>query len=138
MLQASIQGRTRMSRTPGPSEEFGTEDGVYCLGCRGSMKKEPLEEDAADNPAPVQANSLVNGRHNARELPDVYLFGPPPIESNRRQASSDLNSSHQGPRAEIGSARLENGNAESSSTSTSPPPNLGKGVCWPAAMGLTL
>jgi hypothetical protein len=38
MLQTSIRGHTRMSRTPGPSEGFGTKDGVYCLGCRGSMK----------------------------------------------------------------------------------------------------
>ncbi|PGH26699.1 hypothetical protein AJ80_01645 [Polytolypa hystricis UAMH7299] len=38
MLPTSIRVRTRMSRTPGPSEGSGTEDGVYCLGCRGSMK----------------------------------------------------------------------------------------------------
>jgi hypothetical protein len=38
MLLTSIQGCTRMSRTPGPGEGFGTEDEVYCLGRRGSMK----------------------------------------------------------------------------------------------------
>ena len=37
MLQISIRGRTRISRTRGPSEGSGTKDGVYCLECRGSM-----------------------------------------------------------------------------------------------------
>ncbi len=38
ILPTSIRERTRMSRTPGPSEGFGTQDGVYCQGCRGSIK----------------------------------------------------------------------------------------------------
>jgi hypothetical protein len=38
MLPTSIRGRTRMLRTPGLSEGFGTEDGVYCLGYYRSMK----------------------------------------------------------------------------------------------------
>jgi hypothetical protein len=37
-LPTSIRGHTRMSRTSGPSVGFGTEDGVYCLECHGSMK----------------------------------------------------------------------------------------------------
>ena len=35
-LQTSIQRPTKMSKTPGPSEGFGTKDGVYCLECRGA------------------------------------------------------------------------------------------------------
>ena len=38
VLSTLIRWRMRMSRTPGPSEGFGTEDGVYYLGCRGNMK----------------------------------------------------------------------------------------------------
>lgn len=34
----SIHERTRMSRTPGPSEGFGRRGEVYYLGCRANMK----------------------------------------------------------------------------------------------------
>ncbi len=37
-MPTSIQGPTRMSRTPGSHEGFGTKDGLYCLECGGSMK----------------------------------------------------------------------------------------------------
>jgi hypothetical protein len=36
-LPTSTRGHTKTSRTPGQSEGFGTEDGVYYRGCRGSM-----------------------------------------------------------------------------------------------------
>jgi hypothetical protein len=37
-LPTLIRGRTRLSRTPGPSEGFRKQDRVYCLEYRGSMK----------------------------------------------------------------------------------------------------
>ena len=37
-LPTSTRGHMRMSRTPGQSDGFGKEDGVYYLGCHGSMK----------------------------------------------------------------------------------------------------
>lgn len=37
-LLISTQEHTIMSRIPGQSEASRAEDGVYCLGCRGSMK----------------------------------------------------------------------------------------------------
>ncbi|KAH8163699.1 hypothetical protein CIB48_g4562 [Xylaria polymorpha] len=96
--------------------------------------EEPLEEEAADIPALVPANPLVNGSHEAGEAPAISIFGSPsPVQSNHRQASGALNSSQQGPPANIDSAGLENGNAErSSSTSNSPPPSSGKRVLHPA------
>ncbi|PVH70380.1 hypothetical protein DL98DRAFT_619623 [Cadophora sp. DSE1049] len=66
--------------------------------------EEPLEE-TADGPAPVRANSLVNGSHGAREAPTRLIFGSPsPVESNHRQASGVMNKSQQGPSAAIDSA----------------------------------
>jgi hypothetical protein len=93
--------------------------------------EEPLEE-TADGPAPVPANPLVNGSHEAGEAPAIRIFGSPPAESNHRQASGALNSSQQGPPTDIDSAGLENGDAErSSSTSNSPPPSSGKRLLRP-------
>jgi hypothetical protein len=95
--------------------------------------EEPLEDEAPDGPAPVPANPLVNGSHEAGEVPAISIFGSPsPVESNHRHVSDALNSSQQGPPADIDSAGSENGNAErSSSTSNSPPPSLGKRVLRP-------
>jgi len=77
--------------------------------------EEPFEEEAADDPALVLANPLVNGSHEAGEAPAIRIFGSPsPVESNHRQASGALNSSQQGPSADINSAGLENGNAKRS------------------------
>jgi hypothetical protein len=73
-----------MSRTPGPSEGFETKNGVYCLECREWKHEEPLEEEAADGPAPVP---LVNGSHKAGEAPTIRIFGSPsPVQSNLRKA----------------------------------------------------
>jgi hypothetical protein len=92
--------------------------------------EEPLEEEAAGSPAAVPANPLVNGSHETGEAPAIRLFGSPsPVQSNHRQVSGALNSSQQGPPADIDSARSENGDSErSSSTSNSPPPSSGKRV----------
>jgi hypothetical protein len=77
----------------------------------------------------VPANPLVNGSHEAGEAPAIRIFGSPsPVQSNHRQVSGALNSSQQGPPADIDSAGSENGNAERSSTSNSPPPSSGKRV----------
>ena len=76
----------------------------------------------------------MNGSYDAGEAPAIRIFGSPsPVELNHRQASSALNSSQQGPPADIDSAELENGDAEgSSSTSNPPPPSSGKRVLRPA------
>ena len=96
--------------------------------------EEPLEE-TADGPAPVRANSLVNGNHGAREAPTRRYFGSPsPVESNHRQASGVMNTSQQGPSADIDSIELENGDAERSpSAPNSPRFRTGKRVLRPAA-----
>ncbi len=94
--------------------------------------EELLEEEAADNPALVEANLLVNGSHEAGEAPTRRIFGPPsPIESNHLHASV-MNTSQDEPSAGIDSARLENGDAEHSpSASNSPHPRTGKRVLRP-------
>ncbi|CZR68413.1 uncharacterized protein PAC_18312 [Phialocephala subalpina] len=43
--------------------------------------EEPLEEEAADGPAPVPANPLVNGSQEAGEAPAIRIFGSPPPRS---------------------------------------------------------
>jgi hypothetical protein len=93
--------------------------------------EEPLEEEAADGPAPVPANPLLNGSHEAGEAPAIRIFGSPsPVQSNYRQGA--LNSSQQGPPADIDSTGSETGDAErSSSTSNSPPPSSGKRALRP-------
>jgi hypothetical protein len=64
--------------------------------------EEPLEEEAADGPAPVPANPLVNGSHEAGEAPAICIFrSPSPVESNHHQVSGALNSSQQGLPADI-------------------------------------
>jgi hypothetical protein len=95
--------------------------------------EEPLGEEAADGPAPVLANPLVNGSHEAGEAPAIRIFGSPsPVKSNHHQASGALSSSQQGPPADIDSAGLENGDAERSpSAPNSPPPSSGKRVLRP-------
>jgi hypothetical protein len=100
--------------------------------------EEPLEEVAADGSGLVPANPLVNGSHEAGEAPAIRIFGSPsPVQSNHHQASGALNSSQQGPPANIDSAGLENGDAErSSSTWNSPPPSSGKRVLRPAGQAL--
>ena len=100
--------------------------------------EEPLEEEAADGPAPVPANPLVNGSHEAGEAPAIRIFGSPsPVESNHRQASGALNSSQQGPPADIDSAGLENGDAERSPSRRIHLPRSGKRVLRPT-MGQAL
>lgn len=93
----------------------------------------PLEEEAADDPAPVPANPLVNGSHNAGEAPSRRIFGSPsPVASNHRQTSGIMNTSQQGPSSDVDSARLENGDAERSpSASNSLRPRTGKRVLRP-------
>ena len=95
--------------------------------------EEPLEKEAADGPTSVPANSLVNGSHEAGEALAIHIFGyPSPVESNHSQASGALNSSQQGPSADIDSAELENGNAERSpSAPNSPRLRTGKWVLRP-------
>ncbi|KAH8587523.1 hypothetical protein B0O99DRAFT_694404 [Bisporella sp. PMI_857] len=92
--------------------------------------EEPLEEEAADDPAPVPANPLVNGSH---EAPSRRIFGSPsPVASNHRQTSDIMNTSQQGPSWDVDSARLENGDAERSpSASNSLRPRTGKQVLRP-------
>jgi hypothetical protein len=53
--------------------------------------EEPLEEEAADGPAPIPANPLVNGSYEAGEAPAIRIFGS--LELNHRQVSGALNSS---------------------------------------------
>ncbi|KAF8852992.1 hypothetical protein BDZ45DRAFT_677987 [Acephala macrosclerotiorum] len=95
--------------------------------------EEPLEEEAADGPAPIPANPLVNGSHEAGEASAIRIFGSPsPVESNHHQASGAMNSSQQGPSADIDSAGSENGDAEHSpSAPNSPPLSSGKRVLRP-------
>jgi hypothetical protein len=92
--------------------------------------EEPLEEEAADDPAPIPANPLVNGSHNVGEAPTRHIFGSPsPVASDHRQASG---TSQQGPSADADSARQENGHAERSpSVSNAPRPRTGKQVLRP-------
>lgn len=93
----------------------------------------PLEEEAADDPAFVPANPLVNGSHNAGEAPTGRIFGSPsPVASNHRQTSGIMSTSQQGPSADVDSARLENGDAvRSPSASNSPRLGMGKQVLRP-------
>ncbi|KAF4632618.1 hypothetical protein G7Y89_g5509 [Cudoniella acicularis] len=95
--------------------------------------EEPLEEEAADDPAPIPANPLVNGSHEAGEALPRRIFGSPsPIASNHHQTSGIMSTSQQGPPADVDSARLENSDAECSpSTSNSPRPKTGKRVLRP-------
>jgi hypothetical protein len=89
--------------------------------------EEPLEE-SVDGAALAQANPLENGSYEAGEPLTRRIFGSPsPVESNHRQASGVMNTSQQGPSADIDSARLENGDVERSpSTSNSPRLRTGK------------
>jgi hypothetical protein len=80
-----------MSRTLEQSEAFRKEDGVYCLGYRGSIKKEPLEEKATVNPAPIPANLLVNDSY---KIPNRRIFGSSsPVASSHRQPPGVINKS---------------------------------------------
>lgn len=97
--------------------------------------EEPVEEEAADGPAPVPANQAVDGTHEAAKAPAAPffkpLFGPPsPVKSNHGQAPGGLNSSQQSPPVNIDSTESENGvDAESSSymsvTAQALPPSQG-------------
>ncbi|MCJ1479185.1 hypothetical protein MMC13_007869 [Lambiella insularis] len=105
-----------------------------------SWKHEELrKEEAADGPAPVPANPLVNGNHEAGEAHTIRILGSSSrVELNHRHASGALNLSLQGPPADIDSAGLEDGDAErSSSTLNSPPPSSRKRALRPRA-GLAL
>ena len=95
--------------------------------------EEPLDEGTADGPAPVPAGPLVNGSHGAGEAPTRRIFGyPSPVDSNHRQASGAMNTSQQGPSADIDTAGLENGDAERSPSSpNSPRLRTGKRVLRP-------
>ena len=67
-----------------------------------------------------------------KHLPYIFFGYPSPVESNHSQASGALNSSQQGPSADIDSAELENGNAERSpSAPNSPRLRTGKRVLRP-------
>jgi hypothetical protein len=93
----------------------------------------PLEEVAADDPAPVPANPLMNGSHVAGKAPTRRIFGSlSPVASNHRQTSGIISTSQQGPSADVDSARLENGDAERSpSASNSAHLRTGKRVLRP-------
>ncbi|KAI3321946.1 hypothetical protein HD806DRAFT_545617 [Xylariaceae sp. AK1471] len=97
--------------------------------------EKPLEEEDIDGLAPVPANPLADGSHEAGEAPPaaIRLFGSPsPVESNHRQASTALNSPQQGPSTGIYSAGLEKGNTERSpSTPNSPQLRMSKRVLRP-------
>ena len=60
---------------------------------RISWKHEgPFKEEDADCLASIPANSLVNGRHEAGEVPAIHIFGSPsPGKSHHCQASGALN-----------------------------------------------
>ncbi|KAF2176606.1 hypothetical protein K469DRAFT_438086, partial [Zopfia rhizophila CBS 207.26] len=97
--------------------------------------EEPLEEEVADGPAPIEANPLGNGSYNeAGEAPRARIFGsPPPVETNQRQASGKMNTSQQGLSADIDLPGLANENAEHSPLeSDSRPPRGGSRVPRPA------
>lgn len=96
--------------------------------------EEPLEEEAADGPAPVPVNALVNGSHEMGEAPAIRIFGSPSlVGSNHRPAPGALNSPQQGPSADIDSAGLEKSNAERSlSAPNSPRLRTGKRVLYPS------
>jgi hypothetical protein len=82
----------------------------------------PLEEEAADDPAPVLANPSVNGTHEAEEAPTRRIFGSPsPVVPNHRQTSGIMNMTQQGPSAEFCSARLENRDATRSPSASNSP-----------------
>jgi len=68
--------------------------------------EDPLEEELADGPVPIQTNTLRNGNNGgAVEAPQARIFGSSaPAESNR----------HQGQSANTQSARLANGDVEHS------------------------
>ncbi|KAH8782178.1 hypothetical protein BGZ57DRAFT_759154 [Hyaloscypha finlandica] len=72
-------------------------------------------------------------RRVVREPPAIRIFGSPsPVQSNHRQVSGALNSSQQGPPADIASAGSENGDAEHPpSAPNSPRPRTGKRVLRP-------
>ena len=94
--------------------------------------EEPLDEEAADNPASVAANPLLSG---SRKVPAIRIFGSPsPVESNHCQSYGTMNISQQGPPADTDSASLENGDAEPSpSAPNSPRLRTGKRVLHPKA-----
>jgi hypothetical protein len=87
--------------------------------------EEMVREEMGDDPVP--ANPLVNGSHDA---PAIRIFGfPSPVQSNHCQVSGALNSSQQGPPADIASYGSENGDVERSPLSpNSHPPSSGKRV----------
>lgn len=101
--------------------------------------EEPLDNETADGPAP-QANPVENGSHEVDEAPIIAMNGAPlrnifghpsesgifirnpyPVESIHREASGAMNTSQQGPSADIGSARLGNGDTERSPSALNPP-----------------
>jgi hypothetical protein len=90
--------------------------------------EEMVREEMGDDPVPV--NPFVNGSH---EAPAIRIFGYlSPVQSNHRQVSGALNSSQQGPPAEIALAGSENGDAEHPPPApNSPRPRMGKGVLRP-------
>jgi hypothetical protein len=88
----------------------------------------PLEEEAANDPAPIPANPLINGTDGVEEAPTRIVFESlSPAASNDRQISGIMNTFQQEPSAEVSSARLENGDVERSpSASSAPRPGTGK------------
>jgi hypothetical protein len=107
--------------------------------------EEPLDEETADGPVAVLANPVGNGSHEVGEAPLRNIFGrpvtnlsesgifirnPPPVESNH-QASGTMNTSQQGPSADIDLAGLENGDVDRSPAPNLPHPRRGKRVLHP-------
>ena len=75
----------------------------------------------------------MNGSHDAGEAQPRRIFGSPsPVASNHRQTSGIMNTSPQGPSANVDSASLENGDPERSpSASNLSHPRTGKRVLRP-------
>jgi len=78
--------------------------------------EDPLEEELADSPVPIQTDTLRNGNNDeAVEAPPARIFGSStPAETNRRQVSSKMNASQRGQSANTESAGLANGDVEHS------------------------
>jgi hypothetical protein len=80
-----------------------------------------LEEEAADDAAPVPANSLANSSLDMGEAPTIRRFGSPsPVPSNHGQTPGIMNTSRQGLSADHDFGRLENGDNTSQEVSGKP------------------
>ncbi|KAH8589556.1 hypothetical protein B0O99DRAFT_599837 [Bisporella sp. PMI_857] len=94
-------------------------------------KREESLDEAINNLAPIPANLFVNSSHDAEEAPTRRIFAPLfPVVPNDHQISSIVNTSQQGPSADVDCAKLENGDTERSPSASNLPrrPRTGKRV----------